>query len=220
MTEHEWLTCTDPTPMLEFLRGNASERKLRLFFCACCRGNQYAASPQGLAAVAVAEAVADGLADETVRADAEQHIQSLLPDDGIWSAYSLIAWALHRPMGGSYPLDYVMMWAISSVVQADLASSEEVTSILRDVVGPLPFKSITISPTILAWNDGMVRRLVEVIYDDRRMPEGTLDNPSLAVLADALLEAGCDNEDILDHVRGPGPHVRGCWPLDLILGKQ
>src|SRR5689334_22019814 len=63
MTEAEWLACTDPTPMLEFLRGKASERKLRLFFCTCCRGKRYAACPQGLAAVAVAEAFADGLAD-------------------------------------------------------------------------------------------------------------------------------------------------------------
>ena len=52
------------------------------------------------------------------------------------------------------------------------------------------------------------------------MPAGTLDNTRLAVLADALEEAGCTEADILGHLRGPGPHVRGCWVVDLILGKE
>ena len=47
-----------------------------------------------------------------------------------------------------------------------------------------------------------------------------LDPDRLAVLADALEEAGCDNADLLSHLRGPGPHVRGCWALDLLLGKE
>jgi len=52
------------------------------------------------------------------------------------------------------------------------------------------------------------------------MPEVTLDTARLAVLADALEEAGCDNADILAHCRGPGPHVRGCWVVDLLSGKE
>src|SRR5262249_29903176 len=108
MTEAEWLACTDPTPMLEFLGGRASDRKLRLFACRCCRGKQYTLCPQGLAAAAIAEAVADGQTTEMVRADTERFIQSFIPDDGSWSAYSLIAWALHMPKGGSYPLYSVM----------------------------------------------------------------------------------------------------------------
>jgi hypothetical protein len=137
MTEAEWLGCRDSQSMLEFLQGKASERKLRLFFCACSRGTQYTVCPHGLAAETIAEAFADGLADETVRADAERRIQSLIRDGGNWSAYSLIAWALHRPKGGSYPLDYVMMWAIPGVVEAHLASSYAITSLLRDIFGQL-----------------------------------------------------------------------------------
>jgi hypothetical protein len=49
---------------------------------------------------------------------------------------------------------------------------------------------------------------------------GTLDTSRLAVLADALEDAGCDRADILGHLRGPGPHVRGCWAVDLLLGKE
>jgi septal ring factor EnvC (AmiA/AmiB activator) len=56
--------------------------------------------------------------------------------------------------------------------------------------------------------------LAEGVYGDRHLPEGTLDPTSLAVLADALEDAGCDQADLLGHLRGPGPHVRGCWAAE------
>jgi len=55
--------------------------------------------------------------------------------------------------------------------------------------------------------------MAQMIYENRSFG-------ILAILADALEEAGCADTDILDHLRGPGPHVRGCWAVDLILGKQ
>ena len=58
-----------------------------------------------------------------------------------------------------------------------------------------------------------------IAAEERRLPEGTLDPDFLAVLAEALEEAGCTDPAVLDHLRGPGPHVRGCWPVELILGK-
>jgi hypothetical protein len=61
--------------------------------------------------------------------------------------------------------------------------------------------------------------MAQTAYDERILPAGTLDPDRLAVLADALEDAGCDNADILSHLRGPGPHVRGCWVVDLLLGK-
>jgi hypothetical protein len=84
-----------------------------------------------------------------------------------------------------------------------------------------PFHSITISPSVLAWNDGTIVRLAHAAYEERHLPAGTLDNGRLAVLADALEEAGCDNTDILQHLRQQGSvHVRGCWAVDLCLGKS
>ena len=53
-----------------------------------------------------------------------------------------------------------------------------------------------------------------------RLPEGTFDTGRLAILSDALLDAGCDDEALLQHLREPGPHVRGCHGIDLILGKE
>jgi hypothetical protein len=91
--------------------------------------------------------------------------------------------------------------------------------LLRDLFGPLPFRTVVIPASIRTWNDRLVVRLAQAAYDERRLPEGTLDNGRLAVLADALEEAGCSDADILGHLRGPGPHVRGCWAVDLLLGK-
>jgi hypothetical protein len=91
--------------------------------------------------------------------------------------------------------------------------------LLREMFGN-PFHPASLAPAVLTWNDATVVRLAQAAYDERQMPEGTLDNGRLLVLADALEEAGCRSEDILDHFRGPGPHVRGCWVVDLLLGRE
>jgi hypothetical protein len=77
-----------------------------------------------------------------------------------------------------------------------------------------------LAPAILTWNDAAAVRLAQATYQERHMPEGTLENGRLAVLADALEEAGCTDAEILGHLRGPWPHVRGCWVVDLLLGKE
>jgi hypothetical protein len=85
-------------------------------------------------------------------------------------------------------------------------------SLLRDVIGSALCNS-SIDPLWLSWNGGTVQQLAWAIYDERRFED-------LTILADALEEAGCTDADILNHCRGPGPHVRGCWVLDLLLGKN
>jgi hypothetical protein len=86
---------------------------------------------------------------------------------------------------------------------------------VRDIFNP--FRPVTIDPT---WLTPTTVALAEATYDNRTRPAGTLDPARLAVLADALEEAGCQDADILNHLRQPGSHVRGCWPLDLLLGKE
>jgi hypothetical protein len=80
---------------------------------------------------------------------------------------------------------------------------------LRDIFGN-PFRPVTLNPS---WRTPTVKQLAEAIYKERafeRMP----------ILADALEDAGCDNADILSHCRGGGEHVRGCWVVDLVLGRE
>ena len=108
------------------------------------------------------------------------------------------AFADSRPAGV-----YERMWhqalADENAAQADL---------VRDVIGN-PFRREAIEPAWLLANDRAATRIAE---------GGTFAD--LPILADALEDAGCTNRAILDHCRGPGPHVVGCWALDLILGKQ
>jgi hypothetical protein len=62
--------------------------------------------------------------------------------------------------------------------------------------------------------------LAQAAYEERELPSGHLDNTCLAVLSDALEEAGCTDDAILMHLRSPGLHVRGCWETDLLLTKE
>jgi hypothetical protein len=92
--------------------------------------------------------------------------------------------------------------------------------LLQDIAGN-PFRPLSVlDRSLLTWSNGLISRLAQAAYSDRQLPGGTLDPDRLAVLADALEEAGCTNTDLLGHLRGPGPHVRGCWALDLILGRE
>jgi hypothetical protein len=79
---------------------------------------------------------------------------------------------------------------------------------------------VTIDPAWLAWHGGAVGKLATAVYEEGELPSGHLDAPRLAVLADMLEEAGCSDPHILGHLRGPGPHVRGCWAVDLLLGRS
>jgi hypothetical protein len=210
MTEMEWSGCADPRPMLAFLRGRASERDLRLFACACTRrvwGPTWSLgrNEPDRATVEEVERLAEGSADSaglaTVRGRASLEVELLACEEGFGAAW----WATEElPMA-------MPRWQDEMAPQADL---------LRDIFGN-PFRpALPLSPDVLAWNGGTVSCLAESIYEKRWMLEGTLDSARLALLADALLDAGCENEQLLAHLRTQRPHVRGCWVLDLILGKE
>jgi hypothetical protein len=92
--------------------------------------------------------------------------------------------------------------------------------VLRDLFGPLPFRAVCIDPVWLAWHGGAVVKLAQAVYEERELPSGHLDAARLAVLADILEEAGCSDPQLLGHLRGPGPHVRGCFAIDALLGRS
>jgi hypothetical protein len=256
--EREWSNCTDPTPMLEFLRGKVSERKLRLFACACCRRiwPLFAGSQRSWSAVLVAERFADGLANgqdlKAVRKGARSCEWSATLSDAYYAAVetsSAAAYAVRHlaiesrdPILEGYtmhtaPADrlaaeqasgqcdilrdliesrdpilegYTMHTAPADRLAAEQASGQ--CDILRDLCGPLLFRNVAWERTWLTGQGSTVMRIAQASYE-----EGTFDR--LPILADALEEAGCTNADVLGHLRGPGPHVRGCWLVDLLLAK-
>ena len=221
MTESEWLASTDPKKMLEFLRGNASKRKLRLFACGFCRQFWHLLTDKrSQRAVEVAERYADGegtceqlqLAQhQGHRATSEQ--DQLVHRQGHQSTRShlpvLVTHAASVCCCGSAPAERI-------VLCLSMHGTEWQAYFLRDIFGD-PFRPVSLAP---AWLTPAVLKLAQAAYDNRHLPSGLLDNTALAILADALEEAGCANADILSHLRGPGPHVRGCWAVDVILGKS
>jgi hypothetical protein len=90
-------------------------------------------------------------------------------------------------------------------------SAQRQADILRDVFGN-PFRPPAIDPAWLRWDQGTVVKLARALYDEQAFDR-------LPVLADALEDAGCADAELLGHLRGPGPHVRGCWAVDLLLRK-
>jgi hypothetical protein len=101
-------------------------------------------------------------------------------------------------------------------IEAEIRGHASDEDLIRDVFGN-PFRPVTIDP---AWRTPTVLALAEAAYDERILPEGRLAADRLAVLADALEEAGCIRADLSNHLRVSGPHVRGCWVVDQILAKE
>jgi hypothetical protein len=219
MTEAEWLTCPDPDPMLLFLRERGSERKLRLFACACSRRVLHLLEDQRTCRVVeLAELNADGLAtaDEVWVAArlVEVHTRTLLHGTASHIAASA---ALAASAGAAWPAAWNVIAKARSALRHDFHFQAEAEScqqrwVLVDVFGN-PFNPPALDQSWLRWNDATVPKIARGIYEERAFGR-------LPILHDALLDAGCDNEDMLAHCRGDGPHVPGCWVIDLILGKS
>jgi hypothetical protein len=222
MTEAQWMACADPVPMLDFLGGRASERKLRLFACARCRRIwNLLKDVRSRKAVEVAERFADGTAiveEFTQAGNDANYVWNLLAhaaaetvtdaetdaSDAACSAASFGDAAIDAALAASHTAAYALSYEghqnTERHCQCDL---------LRDLFGN-PFRPVSFFfPARLTTT---VSGLAQGVYDDRaydRMP----------ILGDALEEAGCTERALLDHCRGPSPHVRGCWVVDLILGR-
>jgi hypothetical protein len=212
MTEAEWLACTDPRLQLVFLEGKATDRKARLFACGVGRCMlPYLGDERSRRVVEVAEKHADGLATGTELAAAREAAL----DAKRGAASHIVSW-----LGDRFPWQAARMTVVSiQQVQTDGTARDwssnvaaRSRSLLHCVFGN-PFKSSALDPSWLDWNGSTVVKLAQGIYDDRAFDR-------LPVLADALEEAGCHDADILGHCRHPGPHVRGCWVVDLLTGRN
>jgi hypothetical protein len=241
MTEDEWLACDDPKPMLELVNRTASDRQLRLFAVACCRriGHlcRFKACRNG---VEVAERYADGLATAEERGEAFRAVGNVkefgnplglatLWRDRTTCFACLAVYEALMPEervrfdgGATVPrraAEAVFGRASTAVGRRDATAYEAArgaaaeersaqSSLVRDIFGN-PFRAVALSSGWLTTN---VLALARQMYESR-------DFSALPILADALQDAGCADPDLLGHLRSPGPHVRGCWALDLILGK-
>ena len=235
MTESRWLSCTDPMPMLDFLKGKASDRKLRLFAVACSRRIWDLITHEvSRKAVQTAEAYADdrvSLKELNVTFRAADRVESNAVDilPGVEHAFAASAarLAAHPEIRGlaDGTADAARMAAAFSKVKRkhekigidfgehylreEPNEESDQCVLLRDIFGN-PFRPIILDPS---WLTPTVKALAQSIYDDR-------DFDQMPILADSLEKAGCDNQEILGHCRGMGPHVRGCWALDAVLGKE
>jgi hypothetical protein len=220
VTEQEWLVCTDPSPMLRLLRGKVSDRKFRLFAVGCCRRiPSYVSDQWRKYEIEVAERLADGLAS-----DVDGPARSADRRPAVLNGVS----AIHAPQCGSAgsasAASVAAAWVAFSVEgitnsawhQVYDREREDQIRLLHDVFAN-PFHGVSADDVYLT---PTVTSLATAAYEVRILPSGQLDPQRLAVLADAVEESGCDNVDMLMHLRSPGLHVRGCWVVDLLLAKE
>jgi hypothetical protein len=224
MTEAEWFSSLDVWPMLQCVRALASDRKLRLWAAACCRRFWDLLGEDAHRAVEVGERFADGLATaEERQAAAATHYTNWPGRGGPGVLWTHPDAHLRVTLEAAARVVTMRFLRRPTFLDGPGRTQDEryqrFTPLLRDVIGN-PFRPVPLDPSLRTWNDGLVVRIAEAAYEHRCLPAGTLDEARLAVLADALEEAGA-NEDILAHCRQQGQvHVRGCWAVDLLLAKE
>ena len=198
-------------------RTKAGRRKLRLYACGCSRLVWHLLMDERLkAAVELSERVAEGLANKAE-----------LPQQ-----YSQV-WQLG--MGGFNPTDPGVHERTAAVMAIGGLSEQALAAALRVSMFPVALAGVSVgdrngeavlcdllrcvfgNPFVKpafpkAWRTEAVTALAAATYAERAFDR-------LPILADALEEAGCDHPAMLNHLRGPGPHCRGCWVMDLALGK-
>jgi len=208
MTEEEWLLCEDPRPMgyfLDSLRKNRpSRRKLRLADCAFYRRLWDLLPAEDRQAIDVVERFADGLAGQ---AEINVMFQT------VWSLAGRTIVGFTRSGKCSAAAFYTRCLLPRDRHDGEAAAQAE---LMRDIVGN-PFGATDWSPN---WLSPTVLAVAQEAYEDRELPSGTFAAVHLPVLADALEEAGCEDAPLLAHCRRGGPHVRGCWVVDRVLGRQ
>ncbi len=232
MTETEWISSDAPLAMLEFVRGTATTRKLRLFVIECCRRCWHLLADKPYRhAVEVAEQFAEGFAtaDDLAQAHAIAYRVAVNGDEGEIAGPLWCAGWFTDPYYGAWDNSGSSNAPAVLAAAASMANAQEAAelcvpwaaafgienavqaTLLRDVVHA-PYRPVHFRNSWRWSNGGTAIKLAKAIYED-----GAFDQ--LPILADAIEDAGCDNEEILKHLRGPGPHVRGCWPVDLVLAK-
>jgi hypothetical protein len=236
MTEAEWLACTESLRMVKFIRSSrfgslekgVSDRKLRLFACACCRAVWDLLSEERRGRLDAVEGYADGSGQDKILVqggDGWFYGDGLYPTDPVSAAAHCEARqaafcaardaagvrAFTRPMheAGTTKRPFYRVLTLRPKVRAVRDEHAVQSDLLRCILGN-PFEP---SPPLAARPLPLILTMARAIYDERCFED-------LPILADALEDAGCDNTPLLSHLRDPGPHARGCWAVDRLLGKE
>ncbi len=234
MTEEEWLTPGDsraPEKMLAVLAGRFAprpvnshnkrlrRRKLLLFGVAACRDRQHLLlKPDTRALLDLIECKADGTVGHELRAARERSMQAARPTvpgekHAAWhNAYDNAEYAIHLLAHNTFSSEGALfLQNLCSASEFDpyspLAPEGRLCQLLRDIFGN-PFRPVVFDP---AWRTDTAVALARTMYDSREFG-------AMPILADALQDAGCEDEQVLNHCRdATAPHVRGCWVVDLVL---
>jgi hypothetical protein len=217
MTEADWSACTDPEKMLEFLRrsGKLTPRKGRLFKVALCyRIWHLIIDERSRKAVEIAEKFAEGDASLNELESAYDHafeVAHALEEskNPTWFAFKSAAWAADLTSHPQWVGGGVALEAAKAMGRENEQACQ--VELFRCICGN-PFRHVSVDRDWLNWHDGAIPNLAHAIYDERAFDR-------LPILGDALEDSGCHDADILGHCRQPGPHVRGCWVIDLLTGR-
>lgn len=229
MNDRAWRSCTRLFEMLPLVADRIGDRKRRLFAVACCRRLLHLISDdRSKRAVEVAERYSDGLASDEERLFAENNAVEAHIDvrESRFAATPVVAWsrsgelitqaALMAISVGTFygedAADYGRLALAASGVPWRRDEEEETAQcqLLREIVGPLSLP--VVDPLWLSANDHAAVQLAKWIYESNAFHD-------LPILADALEDAGCMDDVILDHCRNGEDHVRGCWVVDLVMGR-
>ena len=216
MTDKEWAALQDPDRRLNYLeeRGCCDQRKARLFGVACCRRVwRVFTDDRSRTAIDMAEHLADG---EITRREMDRIVEMAREAINGHTNLDRPAETVARSLGMKKIRPAYVAWLCRYAVAPhtnyhDQHRDEagEQLDLVRDIFGS-PFRPLAFDP---AWRTSTAVALAKGMYESR-------DFGAMPILADALQDAGCDNEDVLNHCRSANQvHVRGCWVVDLVLGK-
>jgi hypothetical protein len=224
--------------------GKLSERKARLFAVACCRDLwPWIVDEFSNKVVEVAERYADGNATEAELRQAHnafhaeaymlreaqswwgqrvlEFMNKAFPFDDEWPDLSptlfdlavLGAASRKAVKGANIVVRDVVRVPEESSENRDTTMAQQACGVLRDLFAN-PSRPVAIDSSLLRWNDGLLVKLAQGIYDEKEWDR-------VLVLADALEEAGGADEEVLFHLRQQGvSHSRGCWAIDLLLNRN
>jgi hypothetical protein len=207
--------------LFDFLPDKPSLRKMRLLACACARRLWPALVKEARLSIEASERYADGLGSRKELRATRGPYYSGVRADNCASLAARPSQGFQRAVRGVLVQGLLAAsadpdgWVRDEVPEIRDAEMAAQATLVRDVFGN-PFRPASPDSALRSVN---AVSLARAAYDERLLPSGELDRVRLGVMADALEDAGCADIQLLGHLRGPGPHVRGCWALDLVLGK-